>query len=78
MARASSRSEAAKSDPRIPACTEAAGSMSPSSAARLNVVPWKNRWSKYSSQVSPCASSWTSAIGPCRFASTRSSGSVIE
>src|SRR6185437_15766106 len=40
-ARASARSPAENSEPRIPACTEAAGSSSPSSTARLKVVPWK-------------------------------------
>ena len=44
-ARASSRSDAAYSEPRIPACTDAPGSIRPSSAARLNVVPWKYRCS---------------------------------
>src|SRR5437773_6288668 len=26
---------------------------------KKNVVPWKNRWSKYSSHASVCASRWT-------------------
>ena len=58
----------------MPACTDASASISPSSTARLNVVPWKYFWPKYASHVSACASSWTSASGPCRFASARSSG----
>ena len=41
--------------------TEAGASSSPSSTARLKVVPWKYFWPKYASQVSACASSSTSA-----------------
>jgi hypothetical protein len=37
----SSRSEAAYSDPRMPASSERDGSIRPSSNARLNGVPWK-------------------------------------
>ena len=76
--RAACRSSAPYSEPRIPACTDAVVSSRPSSAARLNVVPWKYGWPKYCSHVSPCESSCTSASGPWRFASARSSASVIE
>src|SRR5919199_1153871 len=62
----------------MPACTEVLALSTPSSAARLNVVPWKYRWPKYSSHVSACASSWTSASGPWRRARARSSARVIE
>ncbi len=54
------------------------GSTAPSSIARRNGVPWKSLLPKYSSQVSGCASKCTTASGPWRRASTRSSGRVIE
>lgn len=49
----------------------------PSSTARRKGVPWVYSAPKYVSQVSRCASKWSSATGPCFLAIERSSGSAM-
>ena len=52
-------------------------SISPSSLARRNGVPWVTGAPKYVSQVSRWASKCTTATGPCTSCITRSSGSAM-
>src|SRR5206468_3195078 len=59
------RSASVYSGPRMPACRQPVRSKRPSSDARRNGVPCVYAAPKYVSQVSRCASKWTTATGPC-------------
>ena len=54
------------------------GSITPSSTARRNIVPWKYFEPKYWSQQSVWLSKWTSPTGPWRRAIARRIGREIE